>query len=376
MFVIPTIRYGGAELFLFRLCQLIGLNYEITLVVIGNREGLFQDFEELEIDVFYLGFEKVLYFPAACLTLRRLIKRESPDIIQSFLYQADILSGLASIGLKIKLKIWSLRGTSLAQGTNYYKLLIQRVAAVLSSKIPNLVIACSKEVSDFHLGIGYPSNKMLIIGNFISNWAREARSESIFLTEGQPSHFKIGLAARYDLGKGHQALLIAVLDFLEKNPDISISLSFAGKGCDNGGRLSADLYPILNRYSNIKSDRLVVVTSGLLSGLSLVKWFQDLDLYFMASDSLEGFPNSLAEAIAIGLPSLATPIGAANDFLPSERLTENTTSKSMSELLERFYLEELHNKNKVTKKLREKMLVDYREDRILASYNTAWKIPE
>ena len=374
MFVIPTIRYGGAELFLLRLCKLICLNYEITLVVISNREGLFNEFEALQVKMHYLGFEKVSYLPVACLSLRRIIKSESPDIIQSFLYQADILSGLASIGLKIKLRIWSLRGTSLAHGTSYYKLLIQKVAAVLSSKIPHLMIACSKEVRDFHVKIGYPDNKILIIGNFISNWVHEARSNSIFLTESQPTHFKVGLAARYDLGKGHKALLMAVLDFLKKNPKASITLCFAGKGCDNGGRLSADLYPILNLSSNTESHRLTVITSGLLSGSSLVNWFQDLDLYFMASDSLEGFPNSLAEAIAIGLPSLATPVGAASDFLPSERLSESATSKSMSELLGHFYREECHNKKKMTERLRENILVTYQEDKMVASYNSVWKV--
>ena len=223
--------------------------------------------------------------------------------------------------------------------------------------------------------MGYPANRMLVVGNFLARWAREVESESIFLRESRPTHFKIGLAARYELGKGHEALLMAVLEFLKKNPTISITLCFAGKGCDNSGRLSDALHPILIRPSNIESNKLTIITSGLLSGSSLVNWFQGLDLYFMASDS-EGFPNSLAEAIAIGLPSLATPIGAVKEFLSSERLSESATSKAMSELLERFYEEEIHSKQKVTKELRERMLNTYREEKILAAYNSAWKVQD
>lgn len=374
MFVIPTIRYGGAELFLLRLCALARQNYEISLVVIGNREGLCKEFEALDIKIHYLGFKSVIYFPLAYLKLRREIKREFPDIIQSFLYQADILSGLASAGQRIKLRIWSLRGAALAAGTSYHKLFIQRVATVLAAKIPNLIIACSNEVRDFHIQLGYPDRKIITIGNFVSSWTHQVKSKSIFLTEYQPTHFKIGLAARYDLGKGHRALLLAVLDFLRKNPNVSITLCFAGKGCNTGGRLSVDFHPILNQTSFIETNRLRIITSGLLSGVDLVNWFQNLDLYFMASDSLEGFPNSLAEAITIGLPSLATPIGAAREFLSGDRLSEKATFTSMSELLGRFYGEDVDNKQEVTKCLKEKMLVTYQDDKILAAYNSVWKI--
>jgi glycosyltransferase involved in cell wall biosynthesis len=374
MFVIPTIKHGGAELFLLRLCEMSQNSYEICLVVIGEREGLFKDFEALDIRIHYLGFKDLRYFPIAVLRLRHFMRMESPSIVQSFLYLADILSGVASIGLKIHLTIWSLRGSVLAAGTSYHKLVIQRVAAFLSTRIPDLIISCSNQVSEFHIKLGYPVSKIITIGNFVSNWAINAKSGSSFLTEAYPGHFKIGLAARYDLGKGHHALLETALNFLRNKPNTSITLSFCGKGCEVGGRLSSDFRRSLENEDLFKNGRLKVVMAGLLHGQSLIHWFEELDLYFMSSDSLEGFPNSLAEAIAIGLPSLATPIGAARDFLPNERLSEFTTSKSMSELLERYYEEELHNKKKVTKQLREYILMTYRDDKIFASYISAWKI--
>ncbi len=373
VFIIPTIRHGGAELFLLRLSALAQHKYEIHLVVIGGREGLFLEFEQLEIKIYYLGFEKVSRFPLALIQLKRVLKKVQPDVMQSFLYLADILSGLASYGLKIRLRVWSLRGTDLASGTTNYKLVIQRVAAKLSKRIPNLIISCSNQVSDFHVKLGYPKSKVFTIGNFVSGWALHAKSDSLFLSVARPMKFKIGIAARYELGKGHLALLEAVLIFLENNPLVTVDLCFSGKGCESEGRLSRDFTKILSDNTFFKNGRLNLLTSGLLSGSDLVDWFCNLDVYFMASDSLEGFPNSLAEAVSIGLPALATPVGAAVDFLPKERISFDSTSISMAALLERFCQEDLESRKSITSELRDDMLLTYNESEVFSAYESAWE---
>ena len=373
MFVIPTVKHGGAELFLLRLCEMSQIEYEICIVVIGQREGLFEDFEALDLRIHYLGFKDLRYFPIAVFRLRQLMRKESPGIVQSFLYLADILSGLASIGLEIHLKIWSLRGSALATGTSHHKLLIQRVAAFLSTKVPHLIISCSNQVSEFHIKLCYPVSKIITIGNFVSSWALKAKSGSIFLTEAAPVHFRIGLAARYDLGKGHHALLEATLNFLRKNPNISITLSFSGKGCEAGGRLSSDFLQSLEHEELFKHGRLNLVMAGLLHGQNLANWFEELDLYFMSSDSLEGFPNSLAEAVTIGLPALANPVGAAKDLIAAERISHDCTSTSMTELLERYYGENLSIKRQTTLHSMNEMLLNYEDIKIWRAYKLAWE---
>ena len=373
MFVIPTIKHGGAELFLLRLCEMSMQSYEICVVVIGEREGLFNDFEALNIKIHYLGFNDVIYFPFALFRLRRVIKIESPNIVQSFLYLADILSSFASFGLKMDMRIWSLRGSALAVGTSYHKLVIQRVAAFLSTRVPDLFVSCSNQVTDFHIQLGYPPHKIITIGNFVSKWALEGRSTSVFLTNAFPEHFKIGLAARYDLGKGHHALVESSLNFLRRNPNTNITLSFSGKGCESGGRLSSDLFQTLENEALFKNRRLKLATVGLLNGINLVNWFQDLDLYFMSSDSLEGFPNSLAEAVTICLPSLANPVGAAKDLVVAGRISRDCTSTSMTELLEQFYREDLATKQQTTFHSMNEILSKYQDVKVWNAYKSVWE---
>lgn len=373
LFLIPTIRFGGAELFLLRLIGRIHLEYDIVLVVIGEREGLFSEFERLDIRVKYLNYEKILAFPLAVISFRRILKVEKPDVLQSFLYLADILAGVSSFKLSISVKVWSIRGTNLAKGTKRYKLITQRFAAFLSGYLPNKIVACSSQVLDFHVGIGYPINKISVIGNFLPEWTLNIKSNSIFLTDSKPLFFSIGLAARYDMGKGHLALVNCVADFLKKNNDVQIVLKFAGKGCGDFGNLSDDLN-LVSKIEDLRSKgNLKIETSGLLAGSDLSEWYGNLDLYFMASDSLEGFPNSLAEAVAIGLPAISTPVGSASDFLPYFRIAQDSTALSMLEVLENFYCETLEGKVEISSESQIRLLSDFSEFNVIGAYKDIWK---
>jgi glycosyltransferase involved in cell wall biosynthesis len=372
IFVIPTIKHGGAELFLLRLCALVQFEFEVFLVVIGKREGLHTDFEKLQITVHYLGFQNVIFFPFAFFRLRKIIRQESPSIVQSFLYSADILSSLALLNLGVPLKIWSLRGTELASNTKRYKIGIQKIAAGISTRFPDVIISCSDQVTEFHARLGYPLKKIITIGNFVSKWTQNLESRSVFLQDAHPKRFTVGLAARYDLGKGHQALINTVVEFLRRNPDLKMTVCFAGKGCDTDGRLSIDIKQNHDLRELLIQKRLKIVTSGLLTGKDLADWYQNLDLYFMASDSVEGFPNSLAEAVAIGLPSLATPVGAAMDFLSIDRIANSPSVKDMTDLLQHFYDLSLIDKRDVTMHLKNQILNKYDEKKILSKYTSVW----
>jgi glycosyltransferase involved in cell wall biosynthesis len=110
-----------------------------------------------------------------------------------------------------------------------------------------------------------------------------------------------------------------------------------------------------------------------LNGINLVNWFQDLDLYFMSSDSLEGFPNSLAEAVTIGLPSLANPVGAAKDLVVAGRISRDCTSTSMTELLEQFYREDLATKQQTTFHSMNEILSKYQDVKVWNAYKSVWE---
>lgn len=373
VFLIPTLRFGGAELFLLRLVAKICEDYRVVLVVIGEREGLFIEFEKLNIRVIYLGYENIFYFPLSLISFRRILKVEKPDILQSFLYLADILAGVSSYKLDIRQKIWSLRGTNLARGTEFHKRLIQKIAALLSNHLPNKIIACSSQVSNFHIENGYPKERVVVIGNFMPAWTIGNKSNSQFLFKEKPISFSIGIAARYDIGKGHLALTQCVGEFLEKNSNYIITLRFAGKGCGRVGVLGNDVDSLPGIKDLISRGMLKIEYYGLLSGLDLPNWFKKLDLYFMSSDSLEGFPNALAEAVAIGMPAISTPVGSASDFLPTFRIAVDPSVSRMRQVLESFLNESLTEKLDVSKIYQAQLLSKFSEDKVIESYKDIWR---
>jgi glycosyltransferase involved in cell wall biosynthesis len=374
IFIIPSVRHGGAELFLLRLCSSISDLYTIRVIVIGKREGLYRKFEKINLKMYYLGIEKKYLFLKAIIQIRSIFINEKPDVIHSFLYISDVISGIASLGLRIKLRVWSLRGTKLSNGTHLHKFLIQGFAALLARFIPDIIIACSNQALDFHVKIGYPRKKIRVIWNFLPSWVYEVSSTSIFLTKQNPHTFKIGIAARYEEGKGHLALIDCILKFLENKLNVNLIVKFAGKNCGPGGKLSSDILENFNLQELIKKKRVSIEFSGLIDGAKLKDWYRDIDLYFMASSALEAFPNSLAEAIAIGVPALANPVGAASDFLPKARISSNKTSEEMYLLLNRFYGESVSKRTKISQNYKKRIIHSCRNDLILSKYLGLWKI--
>ena len=373
IFIIPSVRHGGTEFFLLRLCSLISEQYAIRVIVIGNREGLYKKFEKINLKMYYLNIEKKYLFLKAIIQIRSIFIHEKPDVVHSFLYISDIISGVASLGLRINLRVWSLRGTKLPHGTHIHKFLIQGFAALLARLIPDIIIACSNQALDFHLKIGYPRKKIKVIWNFLPRWVYEVSSTSIFLTKQNPHKFKIGMAARYAEGKGHLALIDCILKFLENNLNVNLIVKFAGKNCGPGGKLSSDILKNSNLQELIKKKRVSIELSGLIDGAKLKDWYRDIDLYFMAS-STEAFPNSLAEAIAIGIPALANPVGAASDFLPKARISSNNSSQEMYLLLKRFYSESMLNRRKISQNYKKRIMHSCRSDSILDKYLEAWGV--
>jgi glycosyltransferase involved in cell wall biosynthesis len=373
-FVIPTIRYGGTELFLLRLSDLISRNYYVSIVVIGKREGLYSRFEACDLKIFYIGVERKILFFKAVLSLRRFLKNENPDILYSFLYMADILVVFSTVFLKIEKIIWSLRGTNLAHGTSLHKLIIQRISIRFSRFVPDLIVACSDQAREFHIKLGSPAKKIIVIYNFLPKWINETVSKSVLATNQYPKSFVIGMAARFEKGKGHILLAESIVAFLDINPEIKVKLNYAGKNCGPNQELSKLLMRNNLIVQKLTENRLELIFTGLLEQDDLQLWFRDIDLYIMASTSLEAFPNSLAEAIAIGIPAVANSIGAASEFLPKSRINFDLSIEGMVSTLMGIYHEDLATRNINTNLAKAKIKGISDTNNIIQQFESAFRL--
>ncbi len=100
LFIISSLRRGGAENHLFNLCTYLrSRSHRPSVCTLSPREdGLERIFLQHEIPLFRfpLSSLKNLASPGKLATLRRIVKRTAPDIVHSHLYHADVIAALAS----------------------------------------------------------------------------------------------------------------------------------------------------------------------------------------------------------------------------------------------------------------------------------------
>jgi len=172
------------------------------------------------------------------------------------------------------------------------------------------------------------------------------------------------MAARYDDGKGHSNLALAVERLAASGRPMACR--FAGRDCEPGGRLEGDL------ASLIPDPRAAFIFEGVVAPSKMVEFYGRLDTYVMASTAWEGFPNALAEAVASGVPALATDVGSARLLVPTNRLMYSgepqTIAGSLAALIdlseEELQLEAATNRTRV--------LEEFSAERVSAAYMAVW----
>jgi len=97
--IINSLRKGGAEGNLYRLCKLHRKNYKqkinITIITLIDNGFYEEDLRKIGIKIFSLGIKKntkLLEVIKKVVRLRKIIKRYNPDIIQSWMYHSNFFS--------------------------------------------------------------------------------------------------------------------------------------------------------------------------------------------------------------------------------------------------------------------------------------------
>lgn len=141
--------------------------------------------------------------------------------------------------------------------------------------------------------------------------------------------------------------IIDSLPFLSEN----VSLLVAGVG--------EELPKLENQVNNLGLKNRVKFL-GFVNHKDLPKYFSVCDIFIRPSRS-EGFGNSFIEAMAFGLPVIATPVGGIVDFISDKEtgiFCSVDNPKSIAEKVE-FLLNNTVEKNEITKKAKELVVSKY-----------------
>ena len=308
--VISGLGQGGAETVLYRLVTAAPAGQR-HIVISLTDDGVFGErLRRAGIQVHTLGMQGLAGSLRGVWQLYRLLHRLDPDIVQTWMYHADLIGGLAARLAGIRAVAWGIRnsGADLATASRSARAFAW-VCARLSGRVPQLMIACAHEAARRHQGWGYRSDRLLVIPNGydVSRWAPDLQARAQVRAELglADTTLVIGSVARWNPQKDHATLIGALVLVLQKFPDVRCLL--VG---DNMDTANAGLVRLLEKHTV----RQQVILLGRRDDVP--RLMNGLDIHVLSSRA-EGFPNVVAEAMATGCPCVVTDVGDAATMVGS-----------------------------------------------------------
>jgi glycosyltransferase involved in cell wall biosynthesis len=295
--IITSLNVGGAEMMLYKLCQGKKKNRSYVVVSLAKGGALSEKIRSLDIKVISLGLSCTNFFYKIPYLLF-MIMREKPQVVQTWLYRADLLGGVLAYIARVPKIIWSIRQSNL--DLPWYKYLIVKACAVLSKHIPTIIISNSNRGLDSHKKIGYDFSKMRYIPNGFSMPSKVDEKYSSQLRLGidnKKGAIVLGALGRAAKSKNFSALVKAI-SMVDSAKDFYLVI--AGRGVDSDPILN----DLLQRY-NLKSKVILKEQQ-----LNTQTFFSAIDFFILPS-LYEGYPNVLGEAMSYGLPCIVTDAGDA-----------------------------------------------------------------
>jgi glycosyltransferase involved in cell wall biosynthesis len=292
--IITGLGIGGAERMVQRLVADHRRSNAVESIVISlTSDGIIgSELRESGIRVEVMQFRFGLSGVAAFIRLVGLLRSLRPDMVQTWLYHSDLFGGLAARLAGVKAIAWNIRGV--AHGTSRLTALLVKLNARLSRAIPHSIICCGEAVRAHHVGLGYDQQRMAVLPNGydIERFAPPQRQRQ------SSAHQLIVALGRNDLLKDYPTLIRAVSEAALHVPDLKCAVY--GRGC-RGDPYLARLVDRLGVGEIISfHDEVSDVREPLLQAT-----------LFCSSSVSEGFPNVIAEAMAMGVPCVATDAGDA-----------------------------------------------------------------
>ncbi|WP_031241997.1 glycosyltransferase family 4 protein [Advenella kashmirensis] len=302
--VISGLGQGGAEAVLNRLLLAPAHGVRHTLVSFTD-DGLYgASLRAAGISVITLGMAPGKITPANFVALRRELIALKPDVVQTWMYHADAIAGLAARTAGLRHIAWGIRnsGENL-KSSSKSAWLLARFCGLVSRWLPQTIVCCAEGARARHVQWGYDADKMVVIQNGydLTRWQRNLQARTRLRQAWQlaPDTRVIGFVARWNPLKDHRTLIQALARCKANGLDLRCVLIGKGLDADN-----AELMRLLREADVVDQ----VILLGMRDDVPDI--MSALDVHVLSSLA-EGFPNVVAEAMACGVPGVVTDVGDA-----------------------------------------------------------------
>lgn len=300
--LISGLGVGGAEAMLTKLLKATRSKIEARVASLTGDGPVGECIRSLGVETKFIGLRRGVPDPRGIYAVAREIRAFRPDVLQTWMYHADLIGGLATQIAGRPPVVWGIRGSEIDADTSKWTTrLTLDLCARLSSYIPARIICCGEKARAFHVAAGYDAQRMCVIPNGfeLDAFAAEASRRCDVRKEcGIPGDAHvIGMVARYDPAKDFGTFVRAA--GLAASADSGLVFLLCGEGVT---KQNVELCASLDQEGILNRTRLLGRRSDVPRILAA------LDIFTLSSVS-EGFPNVLGEAMASAVPCVATDAG-------------------------------------------------------------------
>jgi len=309
------------------------------------------------IEVETLGMPRGLLDPRGIVRLLRILRKWRPHLLQTWLYHADLLGlGARLLGHAPHL-LWNVRCTESVGSA-----VLRRVLSSYSA-LPDGVVVNSFAGQQFHQQrLGYRPRRWDYIPNGFDTRelrpdeeARRRLRSELGISE---TATVIGMVARHHPMKDHANFLAAAARLAERCADVVFVLAGSGITPDNRPIAAA-----IDGHGLTRHMRLL----GEHTDISAV--YPAFDIATLSSAFGEGCPNALGEAMACGVPCVATDSGDSARLLGDTGfVVPPRDPAALSAAWERFAELPSDERLGYGRRARERIVRDYAIDVIIRRY--------
>jgi L-malate glycosyltransferase len=283
---------GGGERVILRLASLLpkyGYQVSILTFFVDSESSVLSTPPPCPIYLLPLRRTYDLAALRGALALRRFLREQKIQIVQTFFESSDLWAGLVVKTLSRAKLIWSRRDMGILRGRKH------QVAYRLMAGAPDRVFAVSEQVRKHCMEVDrIGCEQVLTIYNGL-----DLPEEPLLPRSKKPAgHFTITTVGNIRRVKGHDLYIRAAAIVLQQFPHASFSIA--------GEVLESDYF---NELQKLVEELNLSERFHFVGGVANPReHLRSADLFVLPSRS-EGFSNAIIEAMAASLPVVATNVG-------------------------------------------------------------------
>jgi len=340
--------------------------FNVSVISLTDVGSVGKKIEELGIPVMGLGMKRGIPNPFFLFKLAKILKREKPNILQTWMYHADLMGVLAGRLVGVKNIVWGIHHSNLDPKIEKRQtILVARLCSILSN-LPRKIVCCSQASLTCHEQLGYNKEKMVVIPNGfdLGVFQPSQHPKSLFNELSlNKDCLLVGHAARWHGQKDHPSLIKAAKLVVQRYPNVHFVL------CGDGVNQENEILSALIEKEGIQNN---VHLMGRRNDIHTL--MPQFDVYVSSSKAGEAFPIVLGEAMACEIPCVTTDVGDSAYIVGDTGfVVPPENPQALADAIIRYFSLSVEERKRMGKKARQRVESHFALDLVVERYESIYQ---